>query len=421
MNRKNILPFALVTSLFFLWALTSNLIPTLIPHLKKACRLTDLQSAYIDSAYWMAYFVVAIPAGLVMQRYGYKKAIIIGLFIAAIGTFLFYPAASVRTFGFFLFALFVVASGMTFLETAANPYMTVLGPEKTAPQRLNFAQAFNGLGAFIAAFFLSKVILSGKEITDEALAKMRPEQADLLLTQEAKSVQMPYLVIGIVLVLVAVVFLLTTFPPEKKEENKTNTAGEKLNLFQHKQLLLGVIAQFFYVGAQVCVSSFFIRYCGYAAGMQELEAANYLGFLLLGFMVGRYAGTLLMRYIQPAVLLGLYAVINIVLLVLIAFVGGKASVYALIGVEFFMSIMYPTIFSLAIKGLGAKTKMASSYLVMAIVGGAILPVLMGKVSDVGNIQLAYLVPALCFLVVFYFSIKVKTDHETAKPILSVAL
>jgi FHS family L-fucose permease-like MFS transporter len=420
MNRKNILPFTLVTSLFFLWALTSNLIPTLIPHLKKACRLTDLQSAYIDSAYWMAYFIIAIPAGLVMKRYGYKKAIIIGLFIAAIGTFLFYPAANVRTFSFFLFALFVVASGMTFLETAANPYMTVLGPEKTAPQRLNFAQAFNGLGAFIATFFLSKVILSGNEITDEALAKMHPEQADLLLTQEAKSVQMPYLVIGIVLVLVAVVFLLTSFPPEKKEEKKTNIPGEKLNLFQHKQLLLGIIAQFFYVGAQVCVSSFFIRYSGYAAGMQELEAANYLGFLLLGFMVGRYAGTLLMRYIQPAVLLGLYAVINVLLLLLIAFVGGKASIYALIGVEFFMSIMYPTIFSLSIKGLGAKTKMASSYLVMAIVGGAIFPVLMGKVSDVSNIQLAYLVPALCFLVVLYFSINVKTEQETAKPILSVA-
>jgi FHS family L-fucose permease-like MFS transporter len=420
MNRKNILPFTLVTSLFFLWALTSNLIPTLIPHLKKACRLTDLQSAYIDSAYWMAYFIIAIPAGLVMKRYGYKKAIISGLFIAAIGTFLFYPAANVRTFSFFLFALFVVASGMTFLETAANPYMTVLGPEKTAPQRLNFAQAFNGLGAFIATFFLSKVILSGKEITDEALAKMHPEQADLLLTQEAKSVQMPYLVIGIVLVLVAVVFLLTAFPPEKMEENKTNIPGEKLNLFQHKQLLLGIIAQFFYVGAQVCVSSFFIRYSGYAAGMQELEAANYLGFLLLGFMIGRYAGTLLMRYIQPAVLLGLYAVINVMLLLLIAFVGGKASIYALIGVEFFMSIMYPTIFSLSIKGLGAKTKMASSYLVMAIVGGAIFPVIMGKVSDVSNIQLAYLVPALCFLVVLYFSINVKTEQETAKPILSVA-
>lgn len=420
MNRKNLLPFALVTSLFFLWALTSNLIPTLIPHLKKACRLSDLQSAFIDSAYWIAYFIIAIPAGLVMKRYGYKKAIIAGLFIAAVGTFLFYPAANARTFGFFLFALFVVASGMTFLETAANPYMTVLGSEETAPQRLNFAQAFNGLGAFIATFFLSKVILSGKVITDEALAAMPPEQADQLLTEEAKSVQMPYLIIGIVLVLVAAVFMATKFPPERPQQSTPGTAGAKLNLFQHKRLLLGIVAQFFYVGAQVCVSSFFIRYAGYAAGLQELDAATYLGFLLLAFMIGRYAGTLLMRYIQPSVLLGLYAIINVILLLVIAFVGGRISIFAMIGVEFFMSIMFPTIFSLAIKGLGDKTKMASSYMVMSIVGGAIFPVLMGKVSDASNIRLAYLVPALCFLVVLYFSIKVKTAHEPAQPVLSVA-
>jgi FHS family L-fucose permease-like MFS transporter len=420
MHRKNFLPIALVTCLFFLWALTSNLIPTLIPHLKKACRLTDVQSAFIDSAYWVAYFIIAIPAGIIMKRYGYKTAIIAGLFIAAAGTFLFYPAANVRTFGFFLFALFIVASGMTFLETAANPYMTVLGPEKTAPQRLNFAQAFNGLGAFIAAFFLSKVILSGREITDEMLARMSPQQADFLLTQEAKSVQLPYLVIGIVLLLVALIFIFTTFPAEKVANETSEASSGTLHLFQHKQLALGIVAQFFYVGAQVCISSFFIRYAGFAAGLQELDAADYLGFLLLGFMIGRYIGTFIMRYVQPAVLLGLYSVINVVLLLVISFAGGMLSIYAMIGVEFFMSIMYPTIFSLAIAGLGTKTKMASSYLVMAIVGGAIFPVLMGKVSDVSNIQLAYLVPAVCFLVVLYFAIKVKAVPKTSQPVLSVA-
>jgi FHS family L-fucose permease-like MFS transporter len=420
MHRKNFLPIALVTCLFFFWALTSNLIPTLIPHLKKACRLTDVQSAFIDSAYWVAYFIIAIPAGIIMKRYGYKTAIIAGLFIAAAGTFLFYPAANVRTFGFFLFALFIVASGMTFLETAANPYMTVLGPEKTAPQRLNFAQAFNGLGAFIAAFFLSKVILSGREITDEMLARMSPQQADFLLTQEAKSVQLPYLVIGIVLLLVALIFIFTTFPAEKVANETSEASSGTLHLFQHKQLALGIVAQFFYVGAQVCISSFFIRYAGFAAGLQELDAADYLGFLLLGFMIGRYIGTFIMRYVQPAVLLGLYSVINVVLLLVISFAGGMLSIYAMIGVEFFMSIMYPTIFSLAIAGLGTKTKMASSYLVMAIVGGAIFPVLMGKVSDVSNIQLAYLVPAVCFLVVLYFAIKVKAVPKTSQPVLSVA-
>ncbi len=407
MKQKNLLPFILVTSLFFLWALTSNLIPTLIPHLKKACRLTDFQSAFIDSAYWVAYFIIAIPAGLVMKKFGYKKAIIAGLLIAAVGTFLFYPAANARTFGFFLSALFIVASGMTFLETAANPYMTVLGSPETASRRLNFAQAFNGLGAFIATFFLSKIILSGKEITDESLKLMTGEQANALLTHEARSVQTPYLVIGLVLVLVAVIFMLTPFPAEKAETNAGKGAGTDLSVLQNKQLQLGIIAQFFYVGAQVCVSSFFIRYSKHAAGLQELDAANYLGILLLGFMTGRYAGTFIMRYVQPALLLGIYSIANIVLLLIVIFLGGRLSVYALIGVEFFMSIMYPTIFALAIRGLGEKTKIASSFMVMAIVGGALFPVLMGKISDLSSIQKAYIVPAFCFAVIFYFSIKTK--------------
>lgn len=411
MKRKNLLPFILVTSLFFLWALTSNLIPTLIPHLKKACRLTDFQSAFIDSAYWIAYFIIAIPAGLVMKKFGYKKAIIAGLLIAALGTFLFYPAAEKRTFAFFLAALFIVASGMTFLETAANPYMTILGPPETAPQRLNFAQAFNGLGAFIAAFFLSKIILSGKEISDEVLSKMSAADANTLLTNEAKSVQMPYLIIGFTLLAVAIIFILTRFPAEQKETGVNNSLDKKFNLFQHKNLVLGVAAQFFYVGAQVCISSFFIRYCKHTAGLGELDAATYLGFLLMGFMIGRYVGTFVMQYIQPAKLLAIYSIANIILLAIIVFVGGKVSIYALIGVEFFMSIMFPTIFSLAINGLGEKTKMASSYLVMSIVGGAIFPVIMGKVSDMFNIQLAYIVPAVCFFMVLYFAIKVKTKNE----------
>ena len=412
-KNKTIVPLILVTSLFFLWALTANLIPTLIPHLKKACRLTDFQSAFIDSAYWIAYFLIAIPAGIVMEKFGYKKAIIIGLLIAATGTFLFYPAAEVRTFSFFLAALFVVASGMAFLETAANPYMTILGSPETAAQRLNFAQAFNGLGAFVAAFFLSKIILSGKEISDATLSSMTPEAANLLLTHEAKSVQMPYVIIGIILILVAVVFMITKFPVEKKETaNDVNSSN--FNLFEHKQLVTGIVAQFFYVGGQVCISSFFIRYTKFAAGLDELGAADYLGYLLLGFMIGRYVGTFIMQYVKPALLLALYSVINVVLLCIIVFVGGKISIFALIGVEFFMSIMFPTIFSLAIKGLGKNTKKASSYLVMSIVGGAILPVVMGKVSDASNIQLAYLVPAVCFVFVLYFAIA--NSKSKAQPI-----
>ena len=407
MIRKNLLPLILVTSLFFLWALTSNLIPTLFHHLKKACRLTDFQSAFIDSAYWVAYFVIAIPAGLVMEKFGYKRAIIIGLLIAAAGTFLFYPAAEQKTFAFFLTALFIVASGMTFLETAANPYMTIIGAPETASQRLNFAQAFNGLGAFIAAFFLSKVILNNRVISDETLLKMTSTDADILLTQEAKTVQLPYIIIGVILLVMAIIFILTALPKENKVGTVGKTSALSLNPFVHKKLFLGIIAQFFYVGAQVCISSFFIRYSNYAAGLHELEAANYLDLLLMAFIMGRYVGTFIMQYIQPALLLALYSSINIMLLCIVVFVGGKVSVYSLVGVEFFISIMYPTIFALAIEGMGDKTKMASSYLVMSIVGGALFPVVMGKVSDMSNIQTAYGVPAACFVVVLYFSAQVK--------------
>ena len=420
MKKNSVLPIVLVTSLFFLWGLTSNLLPTLIPHLKKACRLTDFQSAFIDSAYWIGYFCIAIPAGLVMKKFGYKKAIIAGLLIAAIGTFLFYPAANARTFAFFLFALFIIASGMTFLETAANPYMTILGPPETSSLRLNLAQAFNGLGAFIAGRYLSKVILSGKEITDDFLKSLAPADADALLTKEAQSVQAPYVIIGLVLLSVAILFILTKFPPENTSAETTSpSAGEKTSqinagsgasIFSNRQVLLGVVAQFFYVGGQVCISSFFIRYSKYAAGMQESQSTDYLGYMLLGFMTGRYIGTFLMRYIQPAVLLAVYSFANIVLLGIIISAGGKVSIFALIGVEFFMSIMFPTIFSLTLKGLGDKTKLASSLLVMAIVGGAVFPVLMGRISDAANIQQAYIVPAVCFVVILFFAFRIRSIH-----------
>jgi MFS transporter, FHS family, L-fucose permease len=404
-TKVSLVPFVLVTSLFFLWGLTSNLLPVLIPHLKKACQLTDFQSAFIDSAYWIGYFLIALPAGLVMKRLGYKKTIIIGLLIAATGSFLFFPAAEIRTFGLFLGALFIVASGMTFLETAANPYMTILGSPETASQRLNFAQAFNGLGAFIAGFFISKKILSGIELTDTQKLSMTPEQIKAFLDSESQRVQMPYLVIGIVLVLVAILFVFTKFPPVKGENKDDIQQKNEGSLLRHRHFVWGVVAQFFYVGGQVCVSSFFIRYAKFSGNLPELEAANYLGFLLLGFMIGRYFGTFLMRYVAPNRLLAFYALANVILLAIIVFVGGQLSIYAMIGVEFFMSIMFPTIFSLAIKDLGEETKIASSFLVMSIVGGALFPVFMGKISDASSIQTAYIVPMICFFVVGYYGLK----------------
>jgi MFS transporter, FHS family, L-fucose permease len=404
MSVRNQRQFAiiLITSLFFLWGFALNLNPILIPHLKKACQLTDAQSAFIDSASYIAYFLLAIPAGQFMKRFGYKGGIILGLLLFALGAFLFFPAAEMRNYGFFLVALFIIASGLTFLETAANPYITVLGDEKGATQRLNFAQSFNGLAATLAPLIGGTFILSGKTLSAQQERAMSAQQLEAYLQQEASSVQMPFVVIGVVVLAVAVMLFFTRLPEIADEENDSRAAG---SILKEKNLLFGVLAQFFYVGAQVCVSSFFIRFAERVAGIEELSATWFLSAALFGFMAGRFIGTFLMRFIAPARLLALYSLLNMALLVLAVLLEGRFSVYALVGVEFFMSIMFPTIFSLSIRGLGAKTKVGSSLVIMAIVGGAVFPVLMGAVSDVSNIQVAYLVPAACFVVIFFFALR----------------
>lgn len=400
-SNKNNFAIILITSLFFLWGFALNLNPILIPHLKKACQLSDTQSAFIDSASYIAYFLLAVPAGKFMNRFGYKGGIIVGLLLFALGAFLFYPAASARSYAFFLGALFIIASGLAFLETAANPYMTVLGDPATGTQRLNFAQSFNGLAAFVAPLIGGRFILSGKTLTAQEEAGMSAEQLDTYLKHEASSVQIPYIIVGIVVLLVAI-FLWRTRLPEIKEDDSLEVEG---SIFKEKNLMLGVLAQFFYVGAQVCISSFFIRFSERVAGIDEVSAAYYLSAALLGFMIGRFAGTFLMKFVSPSKLLAAYSVIVMLLLAVAITTAGKASVYSLIAVEFFLSIMFPTIFALSVRGLGAKTKDGSALVIMSIVGGAVFPVIMGQVSDASNIQVAYIVPAVCFLMVLYFAIK----------------
>ncbi|MEO7992049.1 MAG: L-fucose:H+ symporter permease [Chryseolinea sp.] len=388
----------LVTSLFFLWGFALNLNPILIPHLKKACQLTDTESALIDSASYIAYFLMAIPAGLFMKRFGYKGGIILGLLLFSVGSFLFFPAAETRLYLFFLFALFVIASGLTFLETAANPYITKLGDPESATQRLNLAQSFNGLAATLAPLVGGYFILSNHEVSNTSDAKQLTQYLD----QEASLVQLPFIIIGFVVLLVAALLWKTKLP----EISESDEGVEKSNsLFKETNLMLGVVAQFFCVGAQVCVSSFFIRFSGHVAGIEQQTASYFLSAALLGFMIGRFVGTFLMKFISPSRLLAIYSIFNIVLLLSAVTLTGKGAVYALMGVEFFMSIMFPTIFSLSIRGLGSRTKEGSSLVIMAIVGGAIFPLIMGWISDVSNIQLAYLVPAVCYLFVLYFAIR----------------
>ena len=408
---SNTIAFALITSLFFLWAFLHNINPILIPHLKKACQLTDLQSSLIDTAVYMGYFIIALPAGWFMHKYGYKKGILFGLILYAIGAALFIPAASARSYNFFLFALFIIASGATFLETVANPYITKLGDKASSEQRLNFAQSFNGVGAFIAPIIGGQFILSGIEHTPQEIKQMSSEQLNTYLSFEAGTIKIPYMIIAGVVLLVAIFFVFTRLP-EIKEEDAADDDGHgkktfSLNVFRHSHVTWAVIAQFFYVGAQVGIGSFFIRFSRYTMNLPEKDAAYMWGFIaMVGFMLGRFAGTFFMRYIKPERLLSLYALITILLLIISLVASGSIAVYALLAVPFFMSIMFPTIFALGIKGLGEESKIASSFLVMSIVGGAIIAPIMGQISDkTGSIQMAYIVPILCFGIVLYFGVK----------------
>jgi len=397
-------PFILVTSLFFFWGFVHNLDPVLMPHLKKTFRLNYVQTSLVDFSVFIAYFAMALPAGFVMRRYGFKAGIILGLCLFALGCFLFLPAASTRQYPFFLGALFVVASGLTFLETAANPYATILGDPATSTQRLNFAQSFNGLAVVLAPLIGGSLILSGTEYTKEQMDAMPVNDLAVYLQSEADRVKTPYLVLGLIILVIAALFFFTKLP-DSKDDSEAGSGFGKILRFLH--LRGAVIAQFFYVGAQVCVASYFINVVRRAVNMDEATAKNYLGLGYgIAFVAGRFAGTALMKFITPQRLLAIYAFINIALSVVVIFSEGMVVVYALIAISFFMSIMFPTIFALGIKNLNSTdTKMGSSLIIMAIVGGAVLPLVLGRIADVtNNIQYGYIVPLICFAVVAWYGL-----------------
>jgi FHS family L-fucose permease-like MFS transporter len=408
---KKLFAIGLITSLFFIWGFALNLNPILIPHLKKACQLTTFESSLVDFAAYIAYFLLPIPAAQFMKRHGYKGGILLGLVFVAAGMFLFYPASIVRNYGFFLFALFVMFSGSAFLETAANPYITVLGDPKNAAFRINLAQTFNGLAAATAGYIGRNYILSGVTLTDAQEKAMSQGQLTQYLSKEASSVQMPFVIMGACVLIIALMLFKTPLPAiteegegEELHEKKPFTE-RMLSLLSRWELMSGVLAQFFYVGAQACIWSFFILFAERVANMDEKTAGLYLIAGSICFMVGRFVGSILMLVINPVKLLTIYSFVNMILVVIAVVLHGKVPIYALLGVDFFMSIMFPTIFSLSIRGLGKQTKEGSSLVIMAIVGGAILGPLLGIIAQKTNIQTAYLVPAFCFLYIFIYAFR----------------
>ncbi|MFC5283549.1 L-fucose:H+ symporter permease [Pedobacter alpinus] len=406
-GNQYLLPFILITSLFFLWGMAHNLDSVLIPHLKKACNLNNSQSTLIDTSVFLAYFLMAIPSGIILKKFGYKASIIIGLLVFASGAFLFVPAANSLSYVTFLIALFIIGCGLTILETSANPYAAILGDPAKAAWRLNLAATFNGLAAPVATI-VGRFILSGKSYTQEELAAMTEIVRNNYFLTEASTVKTPYIILGCVLVAVALLFYFMKLPEVKTQNTDGIASGEGsfFGALKHKHLKWAVIAQFFYVGAQVCVTSFFIRAAQQAGGFDEYTALYYLGLYGTLFLVGRFVGTFLLRYIASNKLLYIYAVLCI-MLCLIAILGkGSYVVYALGGLGFFMSIMFPTIFALGIDGVGEDTKPGSSWLIMSIVGGAILPYGMGSLIDYykDNIQIGYIIPLICFIVILYYGI-----------------
>lgn len=402
-ERRYVVPLLLVTSLFFLWAIGVNLNDVLIPHLKKALDLTDFQSSLIQTAFFGGYFLMALPAGWIMRRLGYRGGMLVGLSLCAIGTLLFQPAATSRWYPFFLLALFVMACGQCVLEVAANPYVTVLGPSETAARRLNTAQAFNALGAVITPVLGAKFILSGVEHSKEELALMAPSAIEAWRITEASGVKGPYLVITAIFVLVGVMIGLAKLP--EVTEPGVGSGRGLASTWRHAHLRRGVLAQFCYVGAQVGVASFVIRFAQQTLpGTGELAAANFLKWHLSGFLGGRVVGTAFMTRVPAPRMLAIVAGLSLVASACAAAGSGAAAVWMVVLLGLFHSIQFPTIFALAIDGLGDDTKLGSSLLVMSIVGGAIIPAMMGALSDASGIQTAFWLPVLCYAAVLHFAL-----------------
>lgn len=411
-TRKYTFALAMIFSLFFIWAISSNLLPTMIRQLMKTCELNTFEASFTETAYWLAYFIFPIPIAIFMKKYSYKAGIILGLLLAALGGLLFFPASEIKEYWAYLAIFFIIATGMCFLETAANPYVTALGDPKTAARRLNLAQSFNGLGAFIAAMFLSKLVLSGHNYTRETIPTDYPGGWEGFIQFETEAMRLPYLVLAGILVLIAIVFIFSHLPKIKEgnhEEGSKENKGKLIDfsVLKRSHLKWGVIAQFFYNGGQTAINSLFLVYCCSYVGLSESVATTYFGFYMLAFLLGRWIGTMLMVRFRPQDKLVVYALANIVLCVVIAVFGGMIGLYAMLAVSFFMSIMYPTQFSLALNGLGEDTKSGSAFLVMAIIGNACLPQLtayiMHQYEDV--YQFAYIIPLVCFVFCAYYGWK----------------
>jgi FHS family L-fucose permease-like MFS transporter len=397
--RDRMLPFVLVTALFFLWAIPNNFNDILIRQFMKSFEISRLQAGLVQFAFYLGYFFLAFPAGVIMRRAGYKAGLLIGLCLYGAGCILFYPAAHVGQYWFFLTALFVIASGLAFLETGASSFIIQVGDPETAAQRVNFSQSFNPLGSITAVLIGSQFIFSGIELKPGQVAALQAAGTyQAYLKSETLRVVMPYLVLGILVLLWAALIARTPFPHTGMDYSRNTLEHDTSKpLWRRKHFVLAVLAQFLYVGAQVGAWSWQIPYVQTYTGLGERKAGYLLTAALVAFTTGRFFSTWLLRHVRAPRLLGIYAVINALICGAAVIRPGWIGVGCLVATSFFMSLMYPTIFALGVQGLGTHTKTGGAVIVMSIVGGAIIPPLMGRVADLSGVALSYTVPAMCFV------------------------
>jgi FHS family L-fucose permease-like MFS transporter len=406
-SRENLVPFILVTALFFFWGIPNNLNDILIKQFMKSFELNRLEAGLVQSAFYLGYFMISIPAAMLMRKYSYKHGLVIGLLFFGLGTMLFYPAALSGQFIYFLLALFVIATGLGFLETGANPFIARLGDPVAAERRLNFSQAFNPIGAITGVLIGTLFILSGIELNDTEIAAMKQAGTyEQYLQHETMRVVTPYLILGGVVLFWAVLILFTRFPviQDEGENDKGENKGSFRELLRYPHFLKGVVAQFFYVGAQVGTWSYFIQYVQDYTHQPERVAGGFLVGTLVAFGVGRFSAAWIMKYLSPSKLMGWYGVANVVLVSIGVLMPGWIGLIAIFLTSFFMSVMFPTIFALGIKGLGHNTKIGSSFIVMGIIGGAAFTPVMGYIFELSrSMAIAMIVPLICYAFISYYA------------------
>lgn len=406
-------PLVIVTILFFMWGLLTSLNDILIPHLKSIYTLSYVQAMLVQFCFFGAYFIVSIPAGALIRRIGYQSGAVTGLLIAASGCALFYPAAQ-SGYALFLFAFFVLASGITILQVAANPYVTVLGPARTASSRLTLTQAFNSLGTTVGPLLGGVLILSAAVVGADQLAAMTAAEQAAYKAQEAATVQGPYLALAAALAILAVLFALARLPKINHEEGPAAAAvAGKGSAWRYRHLVLGAVAIFVYVGGEVSIGSFLVNFLGepHIAGLDHAQAYKYVSMYWGGALVGRFIGFAVMRYVSPGKTLACAALGAMALVLLATFAQGSVAMWAIVAVGLCNSIMFPTIFSMALHGLGRHTGQGSGILCMAIVGGAIVPFIQGAMADSVGLQPSFLVPAACYLFILFFGVKYAGLHR----------